>query len=181
VATRVCCCRWPICEVGLSWINQGERCVFRTKYCVRMPKDLRILLHGHFPSAPVNIAEEADAIFMGQPIVRCWGGPDDAFICSRDSEGPAVVAHLMNTPVRNCRNGDLHLARVTPEGLASNHLCQANCFFVNNPSCSQVRVRDSCTTPPGSEYGVGREMLVGCGNAYCLVPSIHLKCSFPLT
>ena len=83
----------PVFEVGPSWINQGGSGVFRSKYCVRLPKDFRILLHGHFPSAPVTTEVEADAIFLG--------GPDDAFICSRDSGGQAVLAHLMNTPVRN--------------------------------------------------------------------------------
>ena len=158
----------PIFEVGASWINQGGRGVFRTKYCVRLPKGFRIPLHGHFPSAPVTTEEEADAIFMGQPILRFWGGPNNAFICSRESGGPAVLGHLMNTPVRGCRKGDpTYLARVTPEGLASNQdLCQPNCSFVNNPHWPQVRVRESYTAPPGSEYGVVREMLVGYGNAY---------------
>jgi len=158
----------PIFEVGPSWITQGGRGVFRTKYCVRLPKDFRIPLHGHFPSAPATTEEEADTIFMGQPIVRFWGGPDNAFICSRDSGEPAVLGHLMNTPVRRCRKGDTaYLARVTPEGLASNQdLCQPNCSFVNNPHWPQVRVRESYTAPPGSEYGVVREVLVGYGNAY---------------
>ena len=158
----------PIFEVRSSWISQGGRGVFRTKYCVRLPKDFRIPLHGHFPSAPVTNEEEADAIFMGRPIVRFWGGPDNAFICSHESGGPAVLGHLMNTPVRHCKKGDAtYLTRVTPEGLASNQdHCQANCFFVKNPRCPQVRVRDSYTTPPGSEYGGVREMLVGYGNAY---------------
>jgi len=89
----------PIFEVGPSWISQGGRGVFRTKYCVRLPKNFRIPLHGHFPSAPATTEEEADAIFMGQPILRFWGGPDNAFICSRDSGGPAVLGHLMNTPL----------------------------------------------------------------------------------
>ena len=112
-----------------SWISLGGRGVFRTKYCVRLPKDFRIPLHGHFPSAPVTTDEEADAIFMGQFILRFWGGPD-AFICSRDNGEPAVLGHLMNTPpFRRCRKGDTtYLARVTTEGLASNQdLCQANC------------------------------------------------------
>jgi len=158
----------PIFEVGPSWISQGGRGVFRTKYCVRLPKGFRIPLHGHFPNAPARTEEEADAIFMGQPILRFWGGPDNAFICSRDSGGPAVLGHLMNTPVRGCRKGDTaYLARVTPEGLASNQdLCQPNCSFVNNPHWPQVRVRESYTAPPGSEYGVVREMLVGYGNSY---------------
>ena len=60
----------PMFEVGSSWINQGGCGVFRTKYCVRLPKDFRIPLHGHFPSAPVTTKEEADAIFMGQPFVK---------------------------------------------------------------------------------------------------------------
>ena len=79
-----------------------------------------------------------------------------------------MLGHLMNTPVRHCKKGDAtYLARVTHEGLASNQdLCQANSSFVNNPRCLQVRVRDSYTAPPGSEYGVVREMLVGYGNAY---------------
>ena len=29
----------PIFEVGSSWISHGGRGVFRTKYCVRLPKD----------------------------------------------------------------------------------------------------------------------------------------------
>jgi len=158
----------PIFEVGPSWISKGGRGVFRTKYCVRLPKNFRIPLYGHFPSAPATTEEEADAIFMGQPILRFWGGPDNAFICSRDSGGPAVLGHLMNTPVRGCRKGDTtYLARVTPEGLASNQdLCQANCSFVNNPHWPQVRVRDSYTAPRSSEYGMVREMLVGYGNSY---------------
>jgi len=158
----------PIFEVGPSWISQGGRGVFRTKYCVRLPKNFRIPLHGHFPSAPATTEEEADAIFMGQPILRFWGGPDNAFICSRDSGGPAVLGHLMNTPVRGCRKGDTtYLTRVTPEGLASNQdLCQPNCSFVNNPHWPQVRVRESYTAPLGSEYGIVREMLVGYGNLY---------------
>jgi len=157
----------PIFEVGPSWISHGGRGVFRTKYCVRLPKDFRIPLHGHFPSAPATTEKEVDAIFMGQPIVRFWGGLDNAFICSRESGGSAVLGHLMNTPVRHCKKGDAtYLTRVTPEGLASNQdLCQANCAFVKNPSCPQVRVRDSYTALPGSEYGVVREMLVGYGNA----------------
>ena len=115
----------PIFEVGSSWISQGGRGVFRTKSCVRLPKDFRIPLHGHFPSAPVTNEEEADAIFMGRPIVRFWGGPDNAFICSRESGGSAVLGHLMNTPVRHCKKGDAtYLARVTPEGLASNQGCR---------------------------------------------------------
>jgi len=158
----------PIFEVGPSWISKGGRGVFRTKYCVRLPKSFRIPLHGHFPSAPATTEEEADAIFMGQPILKFWGGPDNAFICSRDSGGPAVLGHLMNTPVRGCRKGDTtYLARVTPEGLASNQdLCQANCSLVNNPHWPQVRVRDSYTAPRSSDYGMVREMLVGYGNAY---------------
>jgi len=158
----------PIFEVGPSWISKGGRGVFRTKYCVRLPKNFRIPLHGHFPNAPATTEEEADAIFMGQPILRFWGGPDNAFICSRDSGGPAVLGHLMNTPVRGCRKGDTtYLARVTPEGLASNQdLCQANCSFVNNPHRPQVRVRDSYTAPRSSDYGMVREMLVGYGNTY---------------
>ena len=158
----------PIFEVGPSWISKGGRGVFRTKYCVRLPKGFRIPLHGHFPSAPVTNEEEADAIFMGQPILRFWGGPDNAFICSRDSGGLAVLGHLMNTPVRGCRKGDTtYLARITPEGLASNQdLCQANCSFVNNPHWPQLRVRDSYTAPRSSEYGMVREMLVGYGNSY---------------
>jgi len=105
---------------------------------------------------------------MGRPIVMFWGGPDNVFICSREIGGPAVLGHLMNTPVRHCKKGDAtYLARVTPEGLASNQdLSQPNCSFVNNPRCPQVRVRDSYTAPPGSEYGVVCELLVGYGNAY---------------
>ena len=79
-----------------------------------------------------------------------------------------MLAHLMNTPVRNCEEGAAtYLALVTPEGLASNqdHLGRANCSFVNNKP-AKVRVRDSYTAPPGSEYGVVREMLVGYGNSY---------------
>jgi len=158
----------PIFEEGSSWISQGGRGVFRTKYCVRLPKSFRIPLEGHFPSAPVTNEQEADAIFMGRPIVMFWGGPDNVFICSREIGGPAVLGHLMNTPVRHCKKGDAtYLARVTPEGLASNQdLSQPNCSFVNNPRCPQVRVRDSYTAPPGSEYGVVCELLVGYGNAY---------------
>ena len=101
-----------------------------------------MMQHGHFPNAPATTEEEADAIFMGQPILKFWGGPDNAFICSRDSGGPAVLGHLMNTPVRGCRKGDTtYLARVTPEGLASNQdLCQANCSLVNNPHWPQVSI-----------------------------------------
>ena len=79
-----------------------------------------------------------------------------------------MLGHLMNTPVRRCWKGDVaHLARVTPEGLASNQdLCQANCSFVTNPRWPQVRVRDSYTVPRGFEYGIVREMLLGYGNAY---------------
>ena len=105
---------------------------------------------------------------MGHPIVRFWGGPDDAFICSRESGGSAVLGHLMNTPVRRCRKGDTsYVVRVSPEGLASNQdLCQANCSFVTNPRWPQVRVRDSYTAPRSFEYGVVCAMLVGYGNAY---------------
>jgi len=121
---------------------------------VRLPKN--------FPSAPVTPEKEADAISMGHPILRFWGGPDDAFICLLETGDPAVLAHLMSTPVRSCRSGDTtYLTRVTAEGLASNQdLCRAN------PRCSQVRLRESYTAPAGSECGIVHEMLVGSGNTY---------------
>ena len=119
-------------------------------------------------SATVTTREDADAVFMGQPIVRFWEETDNTFFCSRDSGGPAVLAHMINTHVRNCKEGDAtYLTRVTPEGLSSNQdLCLANCSGVNNPRCPQVRVRNCYTAPRGSKYGLIREMLVGYGNAY---------------
>lgn len=79
-----------------------------------------------------------------------------------------MLAHLMNILIRGSRKGDAtYLTRVTPDGLASNQdLCRGNYSFVNNPRCAQVRVRDSNTAPPCSEYGIVREMLVGYSNPY---------------
>jgi len=161
----------PIFEVSpVAWVHRdANRGVFRTEFCVELPEKFCIPIGGHYPSltAVRRARPNTDRLYEGRHLIDYTGELERYWICSEDEVSPAVLGHLINSPLR-LKRSQKYEDIVHPEAIkADQRMRVANCSFVDNcrvPHLVTKRRYSSGGEPYGRRaemigpYGIGHDL-----------------------